>query len=110
IEGELHEGQRVILVEDLASDGGSKILFVKALRDAGASCDHCLVVFFYGAFPGAIETLAADGITLHYLCTWRDVLAVAESGNYFPAPAIAGVRAFLTDPVGWSVAHGGRGA
>lgn len=109
IEGELHEGQRVILVEDLASDGGSKILFVKALRDAGAKCDHCLVVFFYGAFPGAIESLAADGIALHYLCTWQDVIAVAEEGQYFPPDAIAGVRAFLQDPVGWSVAHGGKG-
>lgn len=110
IEGELHEGQRVILVEDLASDGGSKLLFVKALRDAGAKCDHCFVVFFYGAFPGAIETLAAEGIALHYLCTWRDVIAVAEEGQYFPSNAISGVREFLKDPVGWSVARGGKGA
>jgi orotate phosphoribosyltransferase len=110
IEGELHEGQRVILVEDLASDGGSKLLFVKALRDAGAKCDHCLVVFFYGAFPGAIETMAADGIALHYLCTWRDVIAVAEEGKYFSPQAIEGVRTFLNDPVAWSGAHGGKGA
>ena len=110
IEGELHEGQKVVLVEDLASDGGSKVLFVKALRDAGAKCEHCLVVFFYGAFPGAIESLAQDNIALHYLCTWNDVIAVAEAGNYFPAKAIEGVREFLKDPVGWSVARGGKGA
>lgn len=110
IEGELLDGQKVVLVEDLASDGGSKILFVKALRDAGAVCDHCLVVFFYGAFPGAIESLAKDNITLHYLCTWADVIAAAEAGHYFPAKAIAGVREFLKDPVAWSVAHGGKGA
>lgn len=110
IEGELHEGQNVILVEDLASSGDSKIGFVKALRDAGATCDHCLVVFFYGAFPGAIEMLAKEGIALHYLATWEDVIAVAEEGKYFPADAIAGVREFLKDPIGWSVAHGGKGA
>ncbi len=110
IEGELHEGQNVILVEDLASSGDSKIGFVKALRDAGAKCDHCLVVFFYGAFPGAIEMLANEGITLHYLATWRDVIAVAEEGKYFSPQAIAGVKEFLKDPVGWSVAHGGKGA
>jgi orotate phosphoribosyltransferase len=46
IEGDLREGSRVVLVEDLASDGGSKLLFVKALRDAGATCHHCFVVFF----------------------------------------------------------------
>jgi orotate phosphoribosyltransferase len=110
IEGELIEGQKVILVEDLASDGGSKILFVKALRDAGAVCEHCLVVFFYGAFPGAIESLAQDNIHLHYLCTWADVITAAEAGAYFPEKSIAGVREFLNDPVAWSVAHGGRGA
>ncbi|MGE3476830.1 MAG: orotate phosphoribosyltransferase [Rhodospirillaceae bacterium] len=110
IEGELHEGQNVVLVEDLASSGDSKIGFVKALRDAGAKCDHCLVVFFYGAFPGAIEMLANEGIKLHYLATWRDVIAVAEEGNYFSPQAIAGVKEFLEDPIGWSVAHGGKGA
>jgi orotate phosphoribosyltransferase len=110
IEGELHEGERIILVEDLASDGGSKLLFVNALRDAGAVCEHCLVVFFYGAFPGAIESLQKENIALHYLCTWADVIAVAEAGSYFPAKAIAGVREFLKDPVAWSVAHGGKGA
>ena len=110
IEGDIHDGQRVILVEDLASDGGSKLLFVKALRDAGAKCDHCFVMFFYGAFPGAIEMLANEGIALHYLATWRDVIAVAEEGKYFSPQAIAGVKEFLKDPVGWSVAHGGKGA
>jgi orotate phosphoribosyltransferase len=110
IEGALEEGQKIILVEDLASDGGSKLLFVNALREAGAVCEHCLVVFFYGAFPGAIESLQKEGINLHYLCTWADVIAVAEAGNYFPAKAIEGVREFLKDPVGWSVARGGKGA
>lgn len=110
IEGELHEGEKIILVEDLASDGGSKLLFVNALREAGAVCEHCLVVFFYGAFPGAIESLQKENIALHYLCTWADVIKVAEAGSYFPAKAIEGVRDFLKDPVGWSVAHGGKGA
>ena len=110
IEGDFKEGQRIVLVEDLASDGGSKLVFAKALRDAGAMCEHVFVVFFYGAFPGALETLAAEGLTLHYLCTWRDVLAVAEERKSFSPAAIAGVKDFLADPVGWSVKHGGKGA
>lgn len=110
IEGDFKEGQRIVLVEDLASDGGSKLVFAKALRDAGAICEHVFVVFFYGAFPGALETLAAEGLTLHYLCTWRDVLAVAEERKSFSPAAIAGVKDFLADPVGWSVKHGGKGA
>ena len=110
IEGDFKEGQRIVLVEDLASDGGSKLVFAKALRDAGAICEHVFVVFFYGAFPGALETLAAEGLTLHYLSTWRDVLAVAEERKSFSPAAIAGVKDFLADPVGWSVKHGGKGA
>ncbi len=110
IEGDLAEGQRVVLVEDLASDGGSKLLFVKALRDAGAVCEHCFVVFFYGAFPGAIESLAQENLKLHYLCTWHDVLAAAEAGQHFGQHALNGVREFLANPVAWSKAHGGRDA
>ena len=109
IEGEVKDGQRVVLVEDLASDGGSKLLFIRALREAGCVCEHCFVVFFYGAFPGAIESLAAEGLHLHYLCTWTDVLAAAEDGKHFSPAAIAGVKEFLKDPVAWSVAHGGKG-
>jgi orotate phosphoribosyltransferase len=110
IEGDFKDGQNIVLVEDLASDGGSKLLFAKALRDAGAKCTHVFVVFFYGAFPGAEESMAAEGLKLHYLATWRDVLAVAEEKKSFSAAAIAGVKEFLADPVGWSVKHGGKGA
>ena len=44
-------GQRVLLVEDLATDGRSKVNFVKAIRDAGGKCDHCFVIFFYDIYP-----------------------------------------------------------
>lgn len=110
IEGQLNEGENVLLVEDLATDGGSKLAFVKALRDAGARCKHTFVVFFYGAFPGALDSLEKEDVSLLYLCTWADVLEAAEAGGYFDADKISGVRDFLKDPIGWSEAHGGRGA
>ncbi len=110
IEGSLQEGKKVLLVEDLATDGGSKINFVEALLTAGAEVSDIFVVFFYGAFPHALDALKEAGVTLHYLCTWADVLKVAEDGDYFSAEAIGGVRTFLADPVGWSVANGGKGA
>ena len=110
IEGNLEEGARVLLVEDLATDGGSKVNFVNALRESGAECNHTWVVFFYGAFPGALNELNSIGVTMHYLATWHDVLEEASVNDDFPPRSIAGVRAFLDDPVGWSVAHGGKGA
>ena len=109
IEGHLTDGQRVLLVEDLATDGGSKVTFVEALRGAGAEVTDIFVVFFYGAFPGAEDTMKDLGVTLHYLATWENVLTAAEEGQYFNRDAIRGVRGFLDDPIGWSKAHGGRG-
>ena len=71
------EGKRTLcLVEDLTTDGGSKIRFAQVLRDAGAIVNHTFVVFFYGVFPSAFETFAGArmDIALHHLCTWWDVL------------------------------------
>ncbi|MFH1803971.1 MAG: orotate phosphoribosyltransferase [Pseudomonadota bacterium] len=108
IEGDIHEGQRVLLVEDLATDGASKVNFVNAIREAGGECKHAFVVFFYGVFPNALENLKKDDIEMHYLCTWHDVLDVARQGGYFSDAAVNGVRDFLADPIGWSKAHGGK--
>jgi orotate phosphoribosyltransferase len=108
IEGDMPEGARVLLVEDLATDGGSKINFINALRAGGGQITDIFVVFFYGAFPGADEAMAAAGTKLHALATWQDVLVAAEKGGYFSPQDIAGVRDFLKDPIGWSAKHGGR--
>ena len=107
IEGDVPEGKRTLLVEDLTTDGQSKIRFAQALRDAGAIVNHAFVVFFYGVFPGAFETLARMDIALHHLCTWWDVLEACKDRPYFAEPALAEVRRFLEDPVAWSAAHGG---
>ncbi len=110
IEGEVPEGRNTLLVEDLTTDGASKIRFAQALRDAGATCDHTFVVFYYGVFPGSFETMQAMGLALHHLCTWWDVLEVCRERPYFSDTALKEVRKFLEDPVGWSKAHGGIGS
>ena len=51
IEGAMREGARVLLVEDLTTDGGSKLRFAEALRAAGAEVAHTFVVFYYDIFP-----------------------------------------------------------
>ncbi|MEM9269150.1 MAG: orotate phosphoribosyltransferase [Pseudomonadota bacterium] len=107
IEGALEEGTRVLLVEDLATDGGSKVKFAQALRTAGATCDHTLVVFFYDTFRGSRDALALDGLTLHSLATWATVLDVARERELFSKADLGQVAAFLEDPLVWSEAHGG---
>ncbi|MCC5988213.1 MAG: orotate phosphoribosyltransferase [Pararhodobacter sp.] len=106
IEGEMAPGQRVLLVEDLATDGGSKLSFVEAIRDTGATCHHTAVIFFYDIFPQAEERLAEAGISLHRLCTWWDVLAEARRGDDFDTATLDAVEAFLNAPHDWAPASG----
>lgn len=107
IEGISAAGARTLLVEDLTTDGLSKLAFCRALRQAGAQVDHAFVVFQYGIFPGVAERFAAIGLRLHALATWWDVLAEAERTEAFPPERLSELRAFLRDPGGWSSAHGG---
>ena len=101
IEGEMTEGQRVLLIEDLTTDGGSKLSFVDAIRETGATCGHTGVIFYYGIFPETEKTLGDHGITLHHLCTWWDVLAEARAQAAFDAKTLDQVEGFLRDPRKW---------
>lgn len=105
IEGAMREGERVLLVEDLTTDGGSKLSFVDAIRETGASCGHTAVIFYYGIFPETEKTLEDHGVALHYLCTWWDVLAEARALGAFDAATLNGVEEFLNDPRAWQAAR-----
>ncbi|OGA15408.1 MAG: orotate phosphoribosyltransferase [Betaproteobacteria bacterium RIFCSPLOWO2_12_FULL_63_13] len=107
IEGYLPEGARTLLVEDLTTDGRSKINFCKALRDAGASVDHVFVIFFYDIFPESKRILSDIKVELHALATWWDVLRVAKRQRSFSETTLAEVEKFLHGPAQWSAAHGG---
>ena len=107
IEGAFSEGDRVLLVEDLATDGKSKVNFVDALRKAGAVVDDIFVVFHYGIFPQSAVVMKDLGVRLHALCTWWDVLSVAREQDHFAAATLNEVEKFLHAPAEWSAAHGG---
>ena len=108
IEGAMSEGQRVLLVEDLTTDGGSKLSFVDAIRDTGATCGHTAVIFYYDIFPETTKTLGDHGVTLHHLCTWWDVLAEAKAQGSFDAETLAEVEAFLNARRAWQEANKDR--
>ena len=108
IEGDLKPGKRVLLVEDLATDGGSKLVFIDALKKAEAKVSDCFVIFHYGIFPQSVETLAVAGVKLHALATWWDALEAAQKGKYFDERGLAETHAFLEAPEQWSANHGGR--
>ncbi|MDN5928033.1 MAG: orotate phosphoribosyltransferase [Hyphomicrobiales bacterium] len=107
IEGDLADGARVLLVEDLTTDGGSKLKFAEAIANAGAHVSDTFAVFYYDIFPDTPARLQAAGMRLHYLATWWDVLKVCKDEQRFDAATLTEVERFLKAPVEWSAAHGG---
>lgn len=107
IEGDFREGARIVLVEDLSTDGRSKIRFCEALRAAGLQVEHTFVIFHYDIFPETKQTLKDFGLQMHALATWWDVLKVAREQGYFDESTLREVESFLNDPMAWSAAHGG---
>ena len=95
----------VVLIEDLQTDGGSKKIFIEALREAGAKVEHAFVVFHYGIFEASKQNMKDLGITLHALTTWWDVLEVAKDKKYFDKKTLESVEAFLENPTLWQDAH-----
>ena len=108
IEGLIEEGQHILLVEDLATDGGSKLNFINAIRTAGAMVNDIFVIFYYDIFDDALTKLADEKVTLHYLATWWDVLEAIKQDPAISDERTARVEAFLNAPVAWSEKNGGQ--
>ena len=80
IEGEFKKNTQSILVEDMATDGGSKLHFIKALRQNKLKVKDIYVVFYYGIYPKAKKNISKMKVNLNYLTSWRDILTI--SPNY----------------------------
>ncbi|MBY5848888.1 orotate phosphoribosyltransferase [Rhizobium leguminosarum bv. trifolii] len=105
IEGNMPEGSRVLVIEDLTTAGGSMFKFIDAVRAAGGIVDHGIALFFYGIFG---EQRFTDGkVRLHHIATWRNVLAVAREQKLFDDKTLSEVEAFLDAPLAWSGKNGG---
>ena len=105
IEGHLVEGQRTLLVEDMTTDGLSKVNFCNALRKAGAEVNHIFVLFFYDIFPEATQIIKDTKVEMHYLTTWWDVLGVAKKDKLLDTKTLDEVEKFMNNPADWSAAH-----
>ncbi|MCA9924006.1 MAG: hypothetical protein KC421_16630, partial [Anaerolineales bacterium] len=95
IEGDFADGDRILLVEDLTTDGQSKINFCQALRQAGAQVSHTLVIFYYDIFPQSKRILEDIDIQLHYLATWWDVLQVCKDNQIYDVATLTEIERFL---------------
>lgn len=107
IEGEMKEGARVLVIEDLTTAGGSMFKFIDAIRAAGGVVDHGIALFYYSIFPEAKVRFDNGKVKLHHIATWREVLAVARDQRLFDIETLNSVEAFLDQPLKWSADHGG---
>ena len=108
IEGDIKKGQRILLVEDLTTDGGSKLSFAEAIRSAGAEVKHTFVVFYYDIFKDSMKKLNDNDLSLHYLATWWDVLNYAKKTDKFDKKTLFSVEDYLNNPIDWSNNNGGK--
>ena len=101
IEGNFKEEQRAILIEDLATDGGSKVIFVEAMREAGLAVKDIFVIFYYDIFNFESSVLGKLNVKIHSLCTWKDIISVIEKRNLFSQNDIDNLKEFLSNPDEW---------
>ena len=101
IEGSFKENQVSILIEDLATDGGSKVIFVEAMRKAGLVIKDIFVIFYYDIFNFEETALSKLNVNIHSLCTWKDIISVLEKRNIFNQTDIENLKEFLSRPDDW---------
>ncbi len=97
IEGALEPGQKVVVVEDLISTGGSVLEVVEALRQAGAEVLGIVSIFTYGMKKG-LERLAAAQVENTSLTDFDEIARVAAQEGYIRPEDVARLIAFRNDP------------
>jgi orotate phosphoribosyltransferase len=100
IEGQLNEGQKVVVIEDLISTGGSSLKVVDALRKAGAEVLGMAAIFTYG-FPIADQNFAERNVDLLCLSDYDALLKEAQTLNYIPADALDSLSTWRQNPAEW---------
>tara|TARA_B100000963_G_C22465124_1_gene597539 strand:- start:248 stop:883 length:636 start_codon:yes stop_codon:yes gene_type:complete len=106
IEGQFKQSQSTLLVEDLATDGGSKITFVNAIREAGLVVKDIFVIFYYDIFDFEKSDLSKLDVKIHSLCTWHNVVTYLEKNSIYSETEINSLKEFLNDPKGWREKNG----
>ena len=104
IEGKIEAGNKVVVVEDLISTGGSVIEVVNVLRDAGAEVLGIVSIFTYGMKKG-IERLAAAGVKNYSLTNFDVIAEVSANDGYINSEDIKRLIAFRNNPSDESWIH-----
>lgn len=104
IEGEIHEGQSVVVVEDLVSTGKSSLIAVRALREKGCNVKGMVAIFTYG-LKVAADNFAEANVELHTLTNYNTLIEVAQTEEYIQKDAMKSLSDWRLNPEAWSEAH-----
>ncbi|WP_291860204.1 orotate phosphoribosyltransferase [Marinilabilia sp.] len=100
IEGDLKPGQKVVVIEDLISTGGSSLKAVEALRNNGAEVLGMLAIFSYG-FKVAEENFAESEVKFETLSDYQALLRVAVETGYVSSEDLSTLSQWREDPANW---------
>ena len=107
IEGDYHPGQRIVVIEDLISTGGSSLKAVDALKDAGCNVLGMVAAFTYG-FSESEEKFSAYGLPVHTLTNYEIMLGQALSSNYIEGKDMKILRDWRLNPSAWTGQQEGK--
>ena len=105
IEGEIHEGQSVVVIEDLVSTGKSSLIAVRALREKGCVVKGMVAIFTYG-LQVAADNFKAEDVELKTLTDYDTLIGVAKERNYIRPEALESLSSWRVNPEQWSKEHG----
>lgn len=102
IEGDLKPGQKVVVIEDLISTGGSSLKAVQAVRDNGADVLGMLAIFTYG-FQVATDSFKAAGVELTTLSCYQSLIKVAVASGAVTSDNVTALEKWRENPAEWGV-------
>lgn len=100
VEGAFQAGQKVVVVEDLISTGGSSLAAVEALRGAGLEVMGMVAIFTYG-FGAAADNFKAAGVELSTLSNYDALIETAVAQNYVKTEELAALKEWRLSPSTW---------
>jgi orotate phosphoribosyltransferase len=102
IEGDLQAGQKVIVIEDLISTGGSSLKAVEAIRNAGAEVLGMVAIFSYG-FPTAVANFEKAHVKLITLSNYNALIELAKETGYVQADQVEVLKKWREAPDKWGI-------
>ncbi len=101
VEGRMKAGQKIVVIEDLVSTGGSSLKAVEAIRQGGGFVQGMVAIFTYG-FPVAEEAFRKANVNLHTLCDYHTLIEMAVETGYVQTEQQEELARWRRDPSKWT--------